>query len=109
MNEVAVIVRFHGGADPALLDEALFSLCLQGGVRVRPIIVLHNVATHVATKLQRSLLSMPSDWAHPGRHEFLKVASKSLQPQAVAEFRIVQNTIMVSITQLARNCSNRTI
>jgi 2-polyprenyl-3-methyl-5-hydroxy-6-metoxy-1,4-benzoquinol methylase len=62
-NRVSVVVRSHDPGRHDLLEEALFSLALQRGPALEPIVVLQNPSPEVMAKVRSLLADQP--WASP--------------------------------------------
>lgn len=58
MYDVSIIVRYHSRADAKLLEQALFSLCIQT-VKVQPILILHNCTDEFIDKIETYLRLLP--------------------------------------------------
>lgn len=58
MFDVSVVVRYHSTANAELLEQALFSLCVQT-TRVQPIIILHNCTDEFIDIIETYLNLLP--------------------------------------------------
>lgn len=63
MVDVSVIVRYHSSADFSLLEQALFSLCIQTK-KVQPIVILHNCNSVIVNKIDKYLSLLPWSWSY---------------------------------------------